>query len=62
VPTCLFWCLWREINDKNFEDRERTPGEIQSLFYKTLDVWTTAYVSPLSLSHGDSLVRFAPSS
>jgi hypothetical protein len=23
MPTCLFWCLWREKNDKNFENRER---------------------------------------
>jgi hypothetical protein len=23
MSTCLLWCLWRERNDRNFEDRER---------------------------------------
>jgi hypothetical protein len=36
VPTCLLWCLWRKINDINFEDRERTLEEIKALFFKTL--------------------------
>jgi hypothetical protein len=59
VPTCLFWCLWREMNDRNFEDRERSLEEILSLFYDTLYLWTAAFVSPLSLSYSDFLVRFA---
>jgi hypothetical protein len=36
VPTCLFWCVWKEKNDRYFEDRERTLGGILSLFYETL--------------------------
>jgi hypothetical protein len=60
VPTCLFWCLWREMNDRNFEDRERSLEEILSLFFETLYLWTAAFVSPLSLSFSDFLVRFAP--
>jgi hypothetical protein len=55
---CLFWFLWRELNDINFED-ETTLGEILSLFYEILYLWTAAYVSPLSISYGDFLVRFA---
>jgi hypothetical protein len=31
----LLWCLWREMNDKCFEDRERTLEEIKSFFFKT---------------------------
>jgi hypothetical protein len=23
VPCCLLWCLWRERNDRQFEDKER---------------------------------------
>jgi hypothetical protein len=28
VLTCLFWCLQKEMNDRNFEDRERTMGDL----------------------------------
>ena len=41
------------MNDRCFIDRERTLGQILSLFYKTL------YVSSLSISFSDFLVRFA---
>jgi hypothetical protein len=36
VPPCLLWCLWREINDSIFEDRERTLEELKSFFFNTL--------------------------
>jgi hypothetical protein len=36
VPPCLLWCLWREMNDMNFEDRERTMKELESFFFYTL--------------------------
>jgi hypothetical protein len=36
VPTCLFWCLRKEMNDINFEDKERTMGDIISIFFETL--------------------------
>jgi hypothetical protein len=29
---CLLWCIWREINDRSFEDRERTLEEIIFIF------------------------------
>jgi hypothetical protein len=48
MPTCLFWCLWREINNRNFEDMEKTPEELLSSFYYTLYLWTTVYVFSLS--------------
>jgi hypothetical protein len=61
VPTCL-WCLWRERNNKSFEDRERTLEKIASLFFKTLYLSTSPYVSSLSISYSDFLVLFAHSS
>jgi hypothetical protein len=61
VTTCLLWCLWREMNDKSFEDCERTLEE-KSFFFKTLYLWVIAYVYPLTISYSDFLVRFAPSS
>jgi hypothetical protein len=38
VHTCLFLCLLMEMNDGNFQDRERTMGEIISMFSVSLDV------------------------
>jgi hypothetical protein len=39
VPTCLFWCLWKEMNDRNFEDRERTMGDIISTLKLCIFEW-----------------------
>jgi hypothetical protein len=36
VTTCLLWYLWKEMNDRYFEDHERTLEEIKSFFFKTL--------------------------
>jgi hypothetical protein len=35
-PRCLFWCLWKERNDRNFADREKSLEDILSFFYETL--------------------------
>jgi len=59
APICLFWCLWRERNNRSFEDVEKTPEELLSSFYHTLYLWTTAYVFPLSFSFLDFLTRFS---
>jgi hypothetical protein len=32
VFPCLMWCLWRERNDRNFENQERTLEELMSFF------------------------------
>jgi uncharacterized membrane protein len=58
VPSCLMWCLWREINDKCFEDRERTLEEIKALFFCTLYLLTVVFVSPLVISFHDLLFFF----
>jgi hypothetical protein len=36
VPTRLFWCLRREINNRSFEDVDKTYEELVSSFYHTL--------------------------
>jgi hypothetical protein len=33
VPSCLLWCLWRERNDRNFEDKKRSFEELKSFFF-----------------------------
>jgi hypothetical protein len=32
VPLCIMWCLWRERNDRSFENLERTLEELKSFF------------------------------
>jgi hypothetical protein len=61
VSSCLLWCLWREMNDRSFENRKRTLEELKSLFFSTLYFWTTIFVSPLLISYHDFSVLFSPS-
>ena len=42
-----------------FEDRARTLEELQSLFFSTLYLWTTALIYLLVISYHDFLVLFA---
>jgi hypothetical protein len=62
VSTCLLWCVWKERNNRYFEDLERSLEDILSSFFHTLYLWTVAFVFPLSLSFGDFLVCFLLSS
>lgn len=36
VLTCLWWCIWRDMNEKNFKDQEWLIDDIIYLFFKTL--------------------------
>ena len=62
VPTCLFWCIWQEMNNRCFEDLERSLEAILSSCFHTLYLWTVAHLSPLSISYDDFLTRFSFSS
>jgi hypothetical protein len=53
---------YQQKKKKKFKDREKTTGDIISMFFKTLYLWTAAYVSPLLISFNDFLFRFALSS
>ena len=44
---------------KSFEDRERMQGEILSLFYEMLYLWTVAFASPMLISYSNFIVCFA---
>jgi hypothetical protein len=46
------------MNERSLEDRERTLEEIKALFFYTLYLWTTAFVSPLMISYHDFLTLF----
>jgi hypothetical protein len=62
VPCCLLWCLWRERNDKLFEDKKITIEELISFFFLSLYSWTTAFLAPIMINYHDFLVLFSSSS
>jgi hypothetical protein len=45
VPLCFMWCIWREKNDRCFEDHEQTMGDLRDFLFsfKTLYLWTTTF-------------------
>jgi hypothetical protein len=61
VHSCLLWCLWREQNNRNFEDQERTIEELKTFFFYSLFSWTAVFLVPLVISFNDFLVLFSHS-
>ena len=41
VQNCLMWCIWRERNNRHFEDLERLVSDLKLFFLKTLLDWVT---------------------
>ena len=39
VPHYLMWCLWREKNNRCFEDNERSMPNLKLFFFRTLLDW-----------------------
>jgi hypothetical protein len=62
VPICIFWCVWKERNLRCFEDLESSMEDILISFLHALYIWTMAFLSTLSISFADFLVRFSISS
>jgi len=62
VPCCLLWCLWREGNDRQFEDKERTIEKLISFFFHSLYSWSATFLAPLVFSFNDFLILFSSSS
>jgi hypothetical protein len=46
VPLCVMWCLWREMNARNFEDREIGLMELKKRVIQTLFSWRVMWHSP----------------
>jgi hypothetical protein len=61
VPCCLLWCLWRERNNRQFDDKKRTIEELISFFFYSLYSRTAAFLAPLVISFNDFLVLFSSS-
>ena len=49
IPSCLMWLLWRERNQRAFEDAERHSADLKLLLIRTLMEWTAAVSSQSSL-------------
>jgi hypothetical protein len=58
----FFWSIWRERNNRCFEDLESSMEEILASLLYSLYSWTAAYLFPLSLSYADFLSHFSFSS
>jgi hypothetical protein len=59
VHSYLLWCLWRERNDKHFENKERTIEELITFFFFSLFSWTAMFLAPLVISFNDFFVLFS---
>ena len=50
VPSCLMWCIWKERNNRCFEDSERAMPDLKLLFLRTLLDWFSVWRNhPLSI-------------
>jgi hypothetical protein len=43
IRSCIMWCIWRERNKCNFEDRERTMVDLKAFFFSTRYHLAVAY-------------------
>jgi hypothetical protein len=59
VHICILWCVWKERNFRCFEDLENSMENFVASFFHTLYRWTEAFLSPVSISFSDFLVRFS---
>jgi hypothetical protein len=59
VPLCIMWCIWRERNDRCFEDKSRSHEELLHLFFFTLFTWTEGWLAPQVISFSDFLSFFS---
>jgi hypothetical protein len=45
APLCLMWCIWREQNAQNFEDRETSVLELKKIIFNSLYTLIAAHNS-----------------
>ncbi len=43
IPSCIIWTLWRERNNRTFENVERTDSQFNELFSNTLYDWAIVW-------------------
>ena len=43
VPLCILWCIWREWNQRTFEDLNSSDDQMLASFSRTLFDWSQAW-------------------
>jgi hypothetical protein len=61
VPHCILWCIWRERNNRCFEDLASSPEELLHYFLFSLYSWTMGWLAPRCISFSVFLSYFSPS-
>jgi hypothetical protein len=59
VPLCIMWCIWRERNDRCFEDTSRSHEELLHFFLFTLFTLTVGWLASWVISFADFLSFFS---
>jgi hypothetical protein len=59
AAVCILWCVLKERNLRCFEDFENSMENIVASILHLLYLWTDAFLSPVSISFSDFLVRFS---
>jgi hypothetical protein len=59
IPSCLMWTIWRERNNRTFENLESPVAKVIELFFATLFDWSRAWGFTSSPSVGEFLVSLA---
>ena len=59
IPSCLIWTIWRERNNRTFENKETPSAKIIEIFFGSLYDWSRAWGLSSSPSIGDFLVSLA---
>jgi exonuclease III len=55
IPSCLMWTIWRERNNRIFEDQENSVAKIIEAFFGSLYDWSRVWGYTSSPSVGDFL-------
>jgi hypothetical protein len=59
IPSCLMWTIWRERNNRTFENIETLVAKVIELFFVSLFDWSRAWGLTSSTSVGEFLESFA---
>ena len=54
VPSCLMWIMWKERNNRTFENIECTQEELHSMLIQMLFYWSRVW----GFTHCNSLLEF----
>ena len=57
VPLCILWCIWKERNQRTFEDLDSSGNQMLASFCGTLFDWSQAW----RVTTSDSLPSFLSS-